>query len=239
MKIFRPAFVLVLIFLSACTRTWVEPQYQRPASFATWVDTPPGVYRIQPGDDLVIVLPFNGELNYRGPVAPDGRLTMPFAGTVPAAGLTVTQLADNINKALADNGVAASAHASVGIAQSASHVYVGGEVARPGAIPLQQGMNAMQAVIAAQGLLDTARTNEIVLIRRGPDGRPMLRTINVDGLTHEGDANQDIILQSSDTIFVPKSSIAEVDQWIDQYIDKVVPFNRSFDYSITKNPTYP
>lgn len=239
MNTLRPAFVLVLMSLAACTRTWVEPQYQRPASFATWVDTAPGVYRIQPGDDLSVVLPFNGELNYRGPVAPDGTLTMPFAGTVPAAGLTVTQLGDNINKALATNGVAADAHASVGIAQSASHVYVGGQVARPGEIALHPGMSVIQAVIAAQGLLDTARTNEVVLIRRSPDGRPMLRTIDIDALTHQGDPAQDIILQSSDTIFVPKSSVAEVDQWVDQYIDKVLPFNRGFDYTISNNPTYP
>lgn len=238
MKLFRPAFVLVLIFLSACTRTWVEPQYQRPASFTTGSTTPPQTYRIQPGDDLAVVLPFNGELNYRGPVAPDGTLTMPFAGTVPAAGLTVAQLAGNIDKALAANGITAAAHASVGIAQSAAHVYVGGQVSRPGAIPLQPGMNAMQAVIAAQGLLDTARTDEIVLIRRSPDGHPMLRTINLDDLTHRGDQDQDVVLQASDTIFVPKSSIAEVDQWVDQYLDKTMPFNKSFDYSITNNPTY-
>lgn len=238
MKTIRPAFVLVLISLAACTRTWVEPQYQRSASFATWVETTPHAYLIQPGDDLSVVLPFNGELNYRGPVAPDGMLTMPFAGTMRAAGLTVAQLTDNIDKALAANGVTADAHAAVGIAQSSSQVYVGGQVAKPGAVPLRPGMNVMQAVIAAQGLLDTARTNEVVLIRRSPDGRPMLRTIDIDSLTHKGDANQDVVLQASDTIFVPRSSIAEVDQWVDQYINKTLPFNRGFDYTISNNPTW-
>jgi hypothetical protein len=86
-------------------------------------------------------------------------------------------------------------------------------------------------------LLDTARTNEVVLIRRSPDGRPMLRTIDIDALTHRGDPAQDVILQATDTIFVPKSSIAEVDQWVDQYIDKVIPFQRGFDYTISNNPT--
>jgi polysaccharide biosynthesis/export protein PslD len=234
----RPAFALVLMSLAACTKTWVEPQYQRPASFATWVDTTPGIYHLQPGDELSVVLPFNGELNYRGTVAPDGMLTMPFAGTVQAAGLSVTQLASNINKALAANGVTADAHAAVGITQSSSRVYVGGQVAKPGEIPLRPGMSAMQAIFAAQGLLDTARTNEIVLIRRAPDGRPMLRTIDVDAMTHQGDPNQDVVLQASDTLFVPKSSIGEVDQWVDQYINKVLPFDRGFDYTIQRNPTF-
>ncbi len=235
MKTIRPAFVLVLMMLTACTRTWVAPQYQRPASFATWVDSTPSVYRIQAGDELSVVLPFNGELNYRGPVAPDGTLTMPFAGTLPAAGLSVAQLGESINKALAANGVTGNAHAAVAIAQTSSQVYVGGQVGKPGEVALRPGMSVLQAIIAAQGLLDTARTNEVVLIRRSPDGRPMLHTINLDSLTHQGDANQDVVLQSSDTIFVPKSSIAEVDQWVEQYIDKVLPFNRGLDYTITNS----
>jgi polysaccharide biosynthesis/export protein PslD len=233
----RLAFVLVLMSLAACTHTWVDAKYQRPTDFAKWVDTAPGPYRIVPGDDISVVLPLNSELNYRGLVAPDGTLTMPFAGTVPAAGLSAPQLADTIDTALASRGIVANAQAMVGVAQSASRIYVGGEVTRPGEVSLHTGMSVMQAVTAAQGLLDTARTHEIVLIRRSPDGRPMLRTIDVDALTRKGDPNQDVILQANDTIFVPKSSIAEVDQWVDQYINKVLPFDRGFSYSITNGTT--
>jgi protein involved in polysaccharide export with SLBB domain len=239
MKTLRPAIVLGLMTLTACTQTWVEPKFQQADHFAAWSEATPSVYRIEPGDDLAVVLPFNAELNFRGSVAPDGSLTMPFAGTIPAAGLTVAQLADAINKALATNRMAANAHASVAIVQSAAKIYVGGQVGRPGEIPLHTGMSVMQAIVAAQGLLDTARTNEVVLIRRSTDGKPMLRTIDIDSLTHRGDPRQDVILQAADTIFVPKSSIAEVDQWVDQYIDKVIPFNRGFDYTISNNPTWP
>ncbi|MEX3951605.1 polysaccharide biosynthesis/export family protein [Paraburkholderia sp. EG287B] len=237
MNILRPACVLGLLTLTACTQTWVEPQFQQRAQFAAWSQATPGVYRIEPGDDLSVVMPFNAELNFRGSVAPDGGLTMPFAGTIPAAGLTVAQLGDAINKALAANGMAKNAHASIAIVQSAAKVYVAGQVGRPGEIALHTGMSVLQAISAAQGLLDTARTNEVVLIRRSPDGRPMLRTIDLDALTHRGDPTQDVVLQATDTIFVPKSSIAEVDQWVDQYIDKVIPFQRGFDYTISNNPT--
>ncbi|WP_181565776.1 polysaccharide biosynthesis/export family protein [Paraburkholderia unamae] len=239
MNITRPALALGLMTLTACTQTWVEPKYQQPDHFAAWSEATPSVYRIMPGDDLSVVLPFNAELNFRGSVAPDGSLTMPFAGTIPAAGLTVAQLADSVNKALATGGMAKNGYASVSIIQSAAKIYVGGQVGRPGEIALHNGMSVMQAIMAAQGLLDTARTNEVVLIRRSPDGREMLRTIDIDALTHRGDSKQDVVLQAADTIFVPKSSIAEVDQWIDQYIDKVIPFNRGFDYTISNNPTWP
>jgi polysaccharide biosynthesis/export protein PslD len=238
MNILRPAFALGLTTLAACTQTWVEPQFQQSSHFAAWSQATPTVYQLEPGDDLSVTLPFNAELNFRGTVAPDGTLSMPFAGTLPAAGLTVAQMADAVNKALAANGVIANAHASVALVQSAAKIYVGGQVGKPGEIPLHTGMSVMQAIVAAQGLLDTARTHEVVLIRRSADGRPMLRTIDIDALTHRGDPNQDVVLQAADTIFVPKSSIAEVDQWVDQYIDKVIPFNRGLDYTI--NPTtYP
>ena len=199
-------------------------------------DTTPNVYRIQAGDELSIVFPFNAELNYRGIVPPDGTLTMPFVGTLSAAGLSVPQLSVGIDKALASNKITADAHASVSIVQSAAHVFVGGQVGKPGVVPLQAGMSVMQAIIAAQGLNDMARSGEVVLIRRSPDGRPMLRTIDVDALTQRGDSSQDVLLQASDTIFVPKSSVAEVDQWVNQYINLALPFSRSLDFSITNNP---
>jgi polysaccharide biosynthesis/export protein PslD len=229
MNIFRPALVLALIALTGCTRTWVEPAHQRPADFATWVDTPSVAYRIQPGDELSIVFPMHTELNYRGTVAPDGLLALPFAGTIPAGGQSASQLGERIDTALVANGVASNTHASVGVVQSGD----------AGEVPLRPGMSVMQAIISAQGLLDTARTHEVVVIRRAPDGRPMLRTVDIDGLTQRGDPHQEIVLQASDTVFVPKSSIAEVDQWVDQYIDKVLPFNRGFDYTISNNPVYP
>jgi hypothetical protein len=45
-------------------------------------------------------------------------------------------------------------------------------------------------------------------------------------------------LQSADVVFLPKSTIAELDQFIDQYITRIVPFQRSFIYTIGKTQNY-
>ena len=45
------------------------------------------------------------------------------------------------------------------------------------------------------------------------------------------DANS-VPLMTGDIIYVPRSSIAEVNLWIDQFINKVVPFQRSFSYTL-------
>ncbi|HTH97691.1 MAG TPA: polysaccharide biosynthesis/export family protein [Stellaceae bacterium] len=235
-KISRLAAILVLFCLAGCHQTWVEPKYQQADRFATWNDDPPP-YRIQAGDDLSVIMPYNAELNYEGPVGPDGRFTMPLVGSIKAAMLTVPEVEHNIDVALTKNGVTQDSHPSVTIRHYAGQVYVGGQVRLPGAVALQSNMDALQAVTVAGGLLDTARTGEVVLIRHSPDGKPMLRTINLDALTHKGDPKQEVLLQPQDIVFVPKSSISEVDQWVDQFITQTLPFSRSAGYSYNMGTT--
>lgn len=226
-------FLVVLTALTACTPTWVEAPYQQPEGFSTWVDTGPYVYQIQPGDDLAVSFPFNAELNHQAPVSPDGMFTVPMAGQLQTEGRTTAQFATDIDQALFAKGVVANAHALVSVLKYNSRVYVGGEVAQPGEVTLRPGMDPLQAIMAARGLRETARTSEIVLIRRAPDGRPMLRTVNLTALTRKGDPDQVVALQPSDTIFVPQSSISEFNQWINQYINLALPFNKNISYSYT------
>lgn len=231
----RLVFALALVNLTACTPTWVQSEYRQPERFATWVDAAPAAYVLQPGDEIAVTLPFNAELNQKALVAPDGTFTMPLAGALPAAGQSAAQFSSTVNKALLANGVVADARASVSVVQYGGFVYVDGQVGKPGEIILRPNMTVLQAIAAAQGMRDTARTDEVVLIRRSPDGRPMLRTVDTKALTRRGDPAQAVVLQASDTIFVPKSSIAEVNQWVDQHLNQVLPFNKGVTYTINGN----
>ncbi len=233
----RIAFLSLLIGMIGMTgcAPAVEPRYLQTDHFDAVSDNPPE-YRIGPGDELAVVLPYNPELNYEGPVGPDGRFTMPIVGTVGTLGKTVPQAEASIDKALSERRIVAASHASVSIRHYAQVVYVGGEVKLPGAIPLRGRMDPLQAISVAGGLLDTARSEQVVIIRQGPGGRPVLRTVDIEALVHTGDVGQAVALEPQDTIFVPKSSIAEVDQWIDQYVNRTLPFNRSVNYTINDNP---
>lgn len=224
---------VVLAALAGCSPS-VAPDHDHPEHFASMNATAPE-YRIGPGDNLSVVMPYNPELNYEGPVGPDGRFTMPVVGTVLVGDLTVSEAGVAIDAALAEHKVVRAAHSSVSIRGYAQVVYVGGEVKLPGAIPLRNKMDPLQAISVAGGLLDTARSEQVVLIRPAADGKPMLRTIDLDALIHTGDPGQAVALQPRDTIFVPKSSVAEVDQWIDQYINRTLPFSRSLNYTINQN----
>lgn len=174
----------------------------------------------------------NPELNYEAVVDPKGGLTIPLVGTVQAGGLTVDEAGQRINRLLARNGITNDAYTSVSIRTYAGRIYVGGQVKKPGAIPMQTDMDALQAINAAGGLMDTARTKEVVVVRRSPDGRPMVRSVNLEALIRGADPQQSVALQPSDAIFVPQSSVVEVDQWVDRYITRIVPFNQSINYNV-------
>jgi polysaccharide biosynthesis/export protein PslD len=106
-------------------------------------------------------------------------------------------------------------------------------VKQPGMIKLESsGTSVLQAVVVAGGFTEEARTGQVALIRRGPDNMPMLRLIDVREMIETGFSDGDVPLVSGDIVFVPRSSIAEVNLWIDQFINRVVPFQRSFSYTI-------
>jgi protein involved in polysaccharide export with SLBB domain len=188
-------------------------------------------YRLTPGDQLSVIFPFNGELNHDGPVSADGRFTLPYVGELPVAGMTTADVADMISKSLVDQGIAANAHPAVTVNKYSLSVYVGGEVKTPGMIQLSTGMDALQAVLVAGGMLDTAKTKHVAIIRRSENNTSKVIYLDLDGYTKGKAAATTAMLEPHDVIFVPKSSIAEVDRWVDDYINKTIPFQRNLNYN--------
>ena len=84
-------------------------------------------------------------------------------------------------------------------------------------------MTILQSIASAGGLKDTARINEIILIRRGPENRPASMLVNVEKAIDGNDPAQDLLLEPADIVYVPKSPIANVNLWVDQYIRKNIP----------------
>jgi len=219
--------------LSACTDYALRPRPapNAPAGFASWNQQPPE-YRLQPGDDIEIKFEYVSERNDRQIVGPDGRIVMPLVGVVTAEGRSVTQLARELEQRYApqmrDPRITVILRATSGF-----KVFVGGDVGQPGAVTLTGRVGAMEAIVLAGGFRDTARLSEVVLIRRGPDNRPMLRTLDMRAFLSYG--AMDVPLMPYDIVYVPRSAIGEVNLWIDQFINQVLPFNRGFSYTINRN----
>ncbi len=196
--------------------------------FRTWRDSDPQ-YRLLPGDQLDIIVYSAPELSRLLLVGPDGRVQMPLAPPVMAANLTIGQLEQKLRKALSSQLINPNVEITPR-AFGSQRIYVGGEVGQPGVFELPAQIGVMEAVMMAGGFRNTARTNKVVLIRRHPDGGPMMKIINLKSVLHKG-ANADTTpLQRGDVVFVPRSGIANLNLFMQQYIRDALPVSFSLSY---------
>jgi polysaccharide export outer membrane protein len=161
----------------------------------------PGEYRIGREDVLEVVVWHEPELTRVVPVRPDGRISLPLAGEVEAAGKTPAELQAGLTKALApyiqDSAVAVLVREING-----PRVFVMGEVTRPGGFPLRGPMTVMQAIALAGGRTEFAK-DEVVWLRDGPDGAPPDRvSLSFDELV-KGEAAGALWLRGGDVLYVP------------------------------------
>jgi polysaccharide export outer membrane protein len=184
-------------------------------------------YRIQAGDQLDIKFYYNPELNELVTVRPDGRISLQLVHEIMAAGLTPAELTGVLREKYA---VEVKQPEITVIVRSfgGQQIYVGGEVNKPGVFNFIGSMTVLQSISLATGVKDTARTKEMVIVRRGADNKPLMIPINLKKLIDGTDMSQDIFLKPFDIVLVPKSNIAEVNVWIDQYIRKNVPIQIGF-----------
>ncbi len=201
-----------------------------PVQFSAWEETDPA-YRLYPGDELDVVVPSAPELNRSVRVAPDGRVGLPLVQAVMVADRTLPDLEGALEQAYAGTlrrpDVELSLKSSVPV-----KVYVGGEVDRPGLYDLPGDADAMQAVLLAGGFKTTARRSEVVILRRGSNGQAMMRTADLyRSVVRPGQAGGDFVpLRRFDVVYVPRSTIAEVGLFVQQYLRDALPVQ--FSYTI-------
>lgn len=184
---------------------------------------PPAPYQLNAGDELAVRFPLNPELDTTGPIGPDGRFTLPLLGRVTLAGLSLDAAEERIDTALREAAIVAEAQASITVGSYAGMVYVGGEVAQPGAVPITAALNPLQAIVEAGGLRDTARSRRIAVIRPAADGTAEVTPVNIREFIRAGSGEGGLRLQPGDIVFVPRSGIAEVNLFLDQYVNGLIP----------------
>lgn len=228
----RLRLLLALLVLAGCTGQELNPRDVEASNFQPWVDTVPE-YLIAPGDKLRVQFLLTPELNESPLVAPDGTIAIRAAGRVTVGGLTTPAAQAAI--AAASRRVLTNPIVTLGIEEAGgSLVMVGGAVRQPGAYPIPGRRGVLDAVLLARGFEDYARTSQVVLIRRAPNNRPMMRTVNLQRYISGTALDEDVPVYAGDIVYVPRSRIGEANVWIDQFVNRMVPFNRSFNYSINR-----
>ncbi|MFN0242922.1 MAG: polysaccharide biosynthesis/export family protein [Planctomycetota bacterium] len=179
---------------------------------------------VVPGDELAVRFVYKTDWNHEALVLADGTATFQVVGTMPVAGLSVTEVASRLQTAYSKQ--ITNAELSVAVKTPAARtVSVLGEVARPGVVPIPPDghLTLVQAIAIAGGQLKaSAHTGSTLLVRwDAAHGRQIAWTIDARP-KHWGEA-QTVFLQPYDVVYIPNTPIDEVDIWVDNYIRRLIP----------------
>jgi protein involved in polysaccharide export with SLBB domain len=194
-------------------------------------------YRLEPGDTIEARFFFNPELNDTVQIRPDGRISMQLVGELELGGKTIAEAVRIVQDAYARE--LQTPRVTLQVRSFAGRkVYVTGEVNRPGVVSLPGEMSVMGAIADAGGVRLTGNRKQVVLVRKGPDGLPVMKPLT---LLAKGKLAPDAYLQlrAYDILLVPETRITRMDRWVEQYIKGLNPVNLSagFTYLINKSST--
>lgn len=158
-------------------------------------------YRLQPGDTLQVAVWKEPDLSAEVIIRPDGRLSFPLAGDVPAADRTIDELRGELESRIRRFVPEAVLTVSVR-ALTGNRIYVIGKVARPGDFPLQRPIDVVQALALAGGATAFADVGDIRILRREKGVQTVLR-FDYSDVERGRRLEQNVLLQGGDTVVVP------------------------------------
>lgn len=215
MKLCNLAVMLLLCFLNACTT------YSNIPRDLSAVQLPPPTVTLGPDDVIDVKFRYWPELDQTQTIRPDGMISLELVNDVAAAGLSPDELRRKLLELYATK--LKEPVITVIVRKLANQqIYVGGEVLSPGMIPLVGQMSVMEALMAAGGQNKlSAQMRNVIVIRRIGDKN---HTVALDlRRVLESPTSDPFFLAPHDIVFVPRTRIDNVDQWVAQYIDRVVP----------------
>lgn len=229
----RAKFILfVIVIVSSCS---VRPKPKTSALTSTLtpsprVSTQPGhalpEYQLGYGDVIEIKFFRNSEFNETVTIRPDGRISLLKIGELNVVGLTPGQLDRILTDAYGTFII--EPQITVIVRQFGGYrVYVLGEVNAPGGYPIQRDMTLLQALAVAGGPKLSAKLGSVMLLRRSTTGEVGAIKVDLVQSIEPGSrlaaSERDLFLQPRDIIFVPKTFIANVSDFMRQLYAGFLP----------------
>lgn len=180
---------------------------------------------LTPGDVLTVQFPQMPDWSQEGVlVQPDGSASFLSLDDVQVAGMTLALLDEKLTSEYAE--ILTQPELTVRATETAPrNVIIMGEVTVGGTFPIEAGrMSLIEALGVSQGFIrDTAKLSHTMLVRWIP-GENRIRAWKIDASLDHWGAEEAILLQPHDVIFIPAKPIVHVNDWVDRYIRRMIPF---------------
>jgi polysaccharide export outer membrane protein len=171
----------------------------------------------------------NGGQRSRAIVTPEGTVGLPAVGSVPAQGLSLRELKQELDERYAAevDGIEVT---PVLFKRAPRYVYVMGEVRNPGRYSLDAPTTVMQAITMAGSWFYGGDVRRVVVLRRADDWHLQATVLDLRAalLGRQPCPAGEIWISDSDIVIVPKSKILLCNHYIELYFTKglygVVPF---------------
>lgn len=195
----RLALFLAVVQVSAGGCLQQDVQYKG-------MTVPPTEFLIGPEDVLVVTVWRNQELSKEVIVRPDGKISLPLLGDITAAGLTAQALSKHVADGLAE--YMSTPTVSVQVKEINSyHIFVVGEVGRPGKIVLKSFTSVLQGISYAGGFTTFASRNNVHVLRMVKNGQGEMQQIMIpvpyQDIVQGKNLDANFILRAGDVIVVP------------------------------------
>ncbi|MDD4357330.1 MAG: polysaccharide biosynthesis/export family protein [Smithellaceae bacterium] len=186
--------VSALCFAVQAQEKTVNPP-QKPASE---IAADSNDYIIGPEDVLNIHVWKEESMSKTVPVRIDGKISLPLADDIQAAGLTPLQLKNVIIDKL--KGFIESPAVTVTVMEANSYkIFISGEVKNPGVFSIRRETTLLKAIITAGGFTEWANKRKILVIS-GENGKEQRTYVNYNKIV-DGDI-PDVVIKRGDTIIV-------------------------------------
>ncbi len=187
-------------------------------------------YRIAVGDKLTIRSYDDSKLHQEVVVRPDGRISVLFLGDVKVVEMKPDELdallTESYSKYLRSPEITVVVDKPAALA-----IYVGGEVSKPSVIPLSGNLTILQSIIAAGDFLPTGDRKQVLLFRRFSSDMVEVSKVDLASVILSG--APDLYVRQHDIIYVPKTGIANIGDFVDAYINRIIPNAVRLQYNWT------
>ncbi len=184
--------------------------------------TDAGEYKLRSGDEIAVSFLVDDSLNCRTPVTPSGTVSVPLVGEIMAAGKSAGELATAVEEAMGDYLLDPTV-AIVIVEIAVQPIFVIGEVGRPGRIEARGELTVTGALSEAGGLLSSGKPSSVMVIRTtGVEEATAIR-VDVTKILSGRDFSEDIVLAPNDVVYVPKSVIGKVNDFVDLFFENIAP----------------